>query len=168
MTTKLFIVPISAALILSACKSNQSDITSQEVVVKKDLRILRYEVPGFDQLSLQQKELLYYLSEAALCGRDIMWDQNYKFNLTIRKTIDAIAASYKGDVNNEDYKKFMVYAKRVWFSRGIHHHYGSEKFFPELTQEVFAQFIANVFKRATVERSHRFTALSAEALKIKL
>jgi len=108
-----------------------------------DLRILRYEVPGFDQLSLQQKELLYYLSEAALCGRDIMWDQNYKFNLTIRKTIDAIAESYKGDVNNEDYKKFMVYAKRVWFSRGIHHHYGSEKFFPELTQEVFAQFISN-------------------------
>jgi dipeptidyl-peptidase-3 len=163
MTTKLFIVPISAALIFSACKSNQSDITSQEVVVKKDtimkdsvetfeyvseqfadLRILRYEVPGFDQLSLQQKELLYYLSEAALCGRDIMWDQNYKFNLTIRKTIDAIAESYKGDVNNEDYKKFMVYAKRVWFSRGIHHHYGSEKFFPELTQEVFAQLIANV------------------------
>ncbi|MBI3517827.1 MAG: dihydrofolate reductase [Bacteroidetes bacterium] len=108
-----------------------------------DLRILRYEVPGFEQLSLQQKELLYYLSEAALCGRDIMWDQNYKYNLTIRKTIDAIVESYKGDVNNEDYKKFMVYAKRVWFSRGIHHHYGSEKFFPECTQEVFAQFIAN-------------------------
>jgi len=162
MTTKLFIVPISAALILSACKSNQSDITSQEVVIKNDtimkdsveafeyvseqfsdLRILRYEVPGFDQLSLQQKELLYYLSEAALCGRDITWDQNYKFNLTIRKTIDAIAESYKGDVNNEDFKKFMVYAKRVWFSRGIHHHYGSEKFFPECSQDVFAQFISN-------------------------
>lgn len=112
MTTKLFIVPISVALVLGACKSNQSDITSQEVVAKQDtmmkdsaeafeyvseqfadLRILRYEVPGFDQLSLQQKELLYYLSEAALCGRDIMWDQNYKFNLTIRKTIDAIAES---------------------------------------------------------------------------
>jgi dipeptidyl-peptidase-3 len=163
MTTKLFIVPISAALIFSACKSNQSDITSQEVVVKKDtimkdsveafeyvseqfadLRILRYEVPGFDQLSLQQKELLYYLSEAALCGRDIMWDQNYKFNLTIRKTIDAIVSGYKGDVNNEDYKKFMVYAKRVWFSRGIHHHYGSEKFFPECSQEVFSKLISEV------------------------
>ena len=163
MTTKLFIVPISAALILGACKSNQSDITSQEVVAKKDtvmkesaepfeyvseqfadLRILRYEVPGFDQLTLQQKELLYYLSEAALCGRDIMWDQNYKFNLTIRKTIDAVIESYKGDVNNEDYKKFMVYAKRVWFSRGIHHHYGSEKFFPECSQEAFTQLVSNV------------------------
>lgn len=163
MTTKLFIVPISAALILGACKSNQSDITSNQVITKNDtamkesteafeyvseqfsdLRILRYEVPGFDELTLQQKELLYYLSEAALCGRDIMWDQNYKYNLTIRKTIDAIAESYKGDVNNEDYKKFMVYAKRVWFSRGIHHHYGSEKFFPECSQDVFAQFISNV------------------------
>ena len=163
MTTKLFIVPISAALVLGACKSNQSDITSQEVVEKKDtvmkesaepfeyvseqfadLRILRYEVPGFDQLSLQQKELLYYLSEAALCGRDIMWDQNYKYNLTIRKTIDAVIESYKGDANNEDYKKFMVYAKRVWFSRGIHHHYGSEKFFPECSQEAFTQLVSNV------------------------
>jgi len=104
-----------------------------------DLRILRYEIPAFDQLSLQQKELLYYLSEAALCGRDIMWDQNYKFNLTIRKTIDAIVNGYKGDVNSEDYKKFMVYAKRVWFSRGIHHHYGSEKFFPECSQDVFSK-----------------------------
>jgi dipeptidyl-peptidase III len=163
MTTKLFIIPISAALIFGACKSNQSDLASNEVELKKDstmkdateafeyvseqfsdLRILRYEVPGFDQLSLQQKELLYYLSEAALCGRDIMWDQNYKFNLTIRKTIDAIVESYKGDVNDEDFKKFMVYAKRVWFSRGIHHHYGSEKFFPEISQDVFAQYISTV------------------------
>lgn len=162
MTNKFFILPITATLMLGACKSNQNDLKSTDVAIKQDtmmkdssetfeyvseqfadLRILRYEVPGFDQLSLQQKELLYYLSEAALCGRDIMWDQNYKFNLTIRKTIDAIIESYKGDVNNEDYKKFMVYAKRVWFSRGIHHHYGSEKFFPECSQEVFAQFITN-------------------------
>lgn len=163
MTTKLLIFPISAALFFGACKSNQSDLTSNETLVKQDtlmkdstetfeyvseqfsdLRILRYEVPGFDQLTLQQKELLYYLSEAALCGRDIMWDQNYKFNLTIRKTIDAIVNEYKGDVNNEDYKKFMVYAKRVWFSRGIHHHYGSEKFFPEISQDVFSKLVSDV------------------------
>ncbi|MES2567427.1 MAG: dihydrofolate reductase [Bacteroidota bacterium] len=162
MTIKLFILPISAALFLGACKSNQSDINN-EVAMEKidstkteqekpfeyiseqfaDLRILRYEIPGFDQLSLQQKELLYYLSEAALCGRDIFWDQNYKYNLTIRKTIDAIIENYKGDVNSEDYKKFIVYAKRVWFSRGIHHHYGSEKFFPECSQEFFSQLIAS-------------------------
>ena len=163
MTQKFFIIPFTAALAFSACKSNQSDYNSNEVVVKQDsimkdstekfeyvseqfadLRILRYEIPAFDELTLQQKELLYYLSEAALCGRDIMWDQNYKFNLTIRKTIDAIVESYKGDVNSEDYKKFMVYAKRVWFSRGIHHHYGSEKFFPEISQDVFAKYISKV------------------------
>lgn len=161
MKTTLLILPISVALLLSACKSNQSDLSDETVVMKKDstmtdtskfeyiseqfadLRILRYEIPGFDQLSLQQKELLYYLSEAALCGRDIIWDQNYKFNLTIRKTIDAIIENYKGDVNSDDYKKFIVYAKRVWFSRGIHHHYGSEKFFPECSQEFFAQLITS-------------------------
>ncbi|MBC7696299.1 MAG: dihydrofolate reductase [Burkholderiales bacterium] len=162
MKTTLLILPISAALLLGACKSNQSDLNGETAIVKNDatmtdtakkfeyiseqfsdLRILRYEIPGFDLLSLQQKELLYYLSEAALCGRDIIWDQNYKFNLTIRKTIDAIIENYKGDVNSDDYKKFIVYAKRVWFSRGIHHHYGSEKFFPECSQEFFSQLIAS-------------------------
>jgi dipeptidyl-peptidase-3 len=163
MNSKHLILPLAAGLLFTACKSNQTDSITNDVVVKQDtimkesaepfeyvseqfsdLRILRYEIPAFDQLSLQQKELLYYLSEAALCGRDIMWDQNYKFNLTIRKTIDAIVNGYKGDVNNEDYKKFMVYAKRVWFSRGIHHHYGSEKFFPECSQDVFSKLISEV------------------------
>lgn len=163
MNSKHLILPLAAGLFFTACKSNQTDNIANEAVVKQDtimkastepfeyvseqfsdLRILRYEIPAFDQLSLQQKELLYYLSEAALCGRDIMWDQNYKFNLTIRKTIDAIVNGYKGDVNNEDYKKFMVYAKRVWFSRGIHHHYGSEKFFPECSQDVFSKLVADV------------------------
>ena len=163
MNSKHLILPLAAGLLFTTCKSNQTDSIANDVVVKQDtimkesaesfeyvseqfsdLRILRYEIPAFDQLSLQQKELLYYLSEAALCGRDIMWDQNYKFNLTIRKTIDAIVNGYKGDVNNEDYKKFMVYAKRVWFSRGIHHHYGSEKFFPECSQDVFSKLISEV------------------------
>ena len=160
MTTKLFIVPITAALILSACKSNQSDDLSNDKIVKQDtmkkestesfeyvteqfadLRILRYEIPGFDELTLQQKELLYYLSEAALCGRDIIFDQNYKYNLTIRKTLEAIITDYKGDVNSAEYKQFLDYTKRVWFSRGIHHHYGSEKFFPECSKEFFGNLI---------------------------
>lgn len=163
MNTKHLILPLVAGLFFTSCKSNQTDEIANDAVVKhdtitkestepfeyvseqfSDLRILRYEIPAFDQLSLQQKELLYYLSEAALCGRDIMWDQNYKFNLTIRKTIDAVINGYKGDVNNEDYKKFMVYAKRVWFSRGIHHHYGSEKFFPECSQDVFSKLVSDV------------------------
>ena len=160
MTYKL-LLPITAALVMSACKSNQTDYNSTEVIVKQDtltkapveafeyvteqfadLRILRYEIPGFDELTLQQKELLYYLSEAALCGRDIIFDQNYKYNLTIRKTLEAIIADYKGDVNSVEYKQFLDYTKRVWFSRGIHHHYGSEKFFPECSQEFFGQLIS--------------------------
>ena len=106
-----------------------------------DLRVLRYEIPGFDQLSLQQKELLYYLSEAALAGRDISYDQNYKYNLTIRKTLEAIVSGYKGDVNAPEYKKFLVYAKRVWFSNGIHHHYSSDKILPEFSEAYFAKLI---------------------------
>jgi dipeptidyl-peptidase-3 len=159
MNSKLFIIPITATLALSAFKSNDNGVIvtkNQNMIMSDtskpfeyvseqfaDLRVLRYEIPGFDQLSLQQKELLYYLSEAALCGRDIIFDQNYKYNLTVRKTIDAIVNGYKGDVNSEDYKKFLVYAKRFWFSRGIHHHYGSEKFFPECSQEFFSQLIAS-------------------------
>ncbi|MES2764095.1 MAG: dihydrofolate reductase [Bacteroidota bacterium] len=106
-----------------------------------DLRILRYEIPGFDQLSLQQKELLFYLSEAALAGRDMSYDQNYKYNLTIRKTLEAIMTGYKGDVNSEDYKKFLVYTKRVWFSNGIHHHYSSDKILPEFKPAYFSKLV---------------------------
>lgn len=113
-----------------------------------DLRILRYNVPGFEKLTLQQKELLYYLSEAALAGRDIMWDQNYKYNLTIRKTLEAIVDGYKGDKNSEDFKKFMVYAKRVWFSNGIHHHYSSDKILPECSESFFAQLILSANSKA--------------------
>lgn len=155
MTPKFLILPLTAALAFSSCKSNQPDNNSTEVVAKQDtiesfeyvseqfadLRILRYEIPAFDELSLQQKELLYYLSEAALSGRDIFWDQNYKYNLTVRKTLDAIVNEFKGDVNSDDYKKFMVYTKRVWFSRGIHHHYGSEKIMPEFSQAFFTEAV---------------------------
>src|SRR6476620_3460876 len=136
MNKKHLILQMDVTLMLSACQSNQSDYnkdvtassdSTTKVAAEKfeyvseqfaDLRILRYEIPGFDELSLQQKELLYYLSEAALCGRDINWDQNYKYNLTIRKVLEAIVANYKGDVNSEDYKNFLVYTKRVWFSNG--------------------------------------------------
>jgi dipeptidyl-peptidase-3 len=90
---------------------------------------------------LQQKELLYYLSEAALAGRDMSYDQNYKYNLTIRRTLEAIISTYKGDVKSEDYKKFLVYTKRVWFSNGIHHHYSSDKIMPEFKQDYFAKLV---------------------------
>ncbi|MCC6690980.1 MAG: dihydrofolate reductase [Bacteroidia bacterium] len=108
-----------------------------------DLRILRYQVPGFNNLTSKQKELIYYLYEAALSGRDIYYDQNYKYNLTVRKTIEAIIGSYKGDKNTDDYQKFLVYAKRFWFSSGLHHHYGKEKFVPEINKTYLSVLIKN-------------------------
>lgn len=106
-----------------------------------DLRILRYQVPGFEELPAAQKELLYYLSEAALCGRDIISDQNYKHNLKIRKTLDAIVEGYRGDRTDPQWQKFMIYTKRIWFSNGIHHHYSTDKFIPEFTPDYFRALV---------------------------
>ena len=108
-----------------------------------DVKILRYQVPGFESLSLQQKELIYYLSEAAHCGRDILFDQNNKYNLRIRRTLEAILLSYHGDRECEEFKSFEVYLKRIWFSNGIHHHYSMDKIMPEFSEEYFGELIAN-------------------------
>ncbi|MCB0649767.1 MAG: dihydrofolate reductase [Saprospiraceae bacterium] len=102
-----------------------------------DKKIIRYQIPGFDKLSLQQKKLVYYLTQAGLSGRDIMYDMNYRHNLEIRKALDKIAADYKGDKNSEDWKKLVEYSKNVWFSNGIHHHYSTDKFIPEFSQKYF-------------------------------
>jgi dipeptidyl-peptidase-3 len=106
-----------------------------------DLQILRYQVPGFESLTPAQKQLVYYLSEAALCGRDIIFDQNYKHNLTIRRTLDAIVRGYKGDRNDPRWSEFMTYVKRVWFSNGIHHHYSNDKFIPGFDADYFAALV---------------------------
>lgn len=108
-----------------------------------DLRVLRYKVPGFDDLSLKQKKLLYYLHEAALSGRDIAWDQKYKNNLLVRHTLEGIVKDYKGPRESADWDKFMVYTKRVWFSNGIHHHYSTMKIKPEFPREYFKQLMDN-------------------------
>lgn len=108
-----------------------------------DLQILRYQVPGFSGLSLQQKQLAYYLYEAALCGRDIIYDQKSKYGLLIRKTLEAAYSSYKGDTSNTDWKKFSEYCGRVWFSNGNHHHYGNEKFIPACSFDYFATLVKN-------------------------
>lgn len=102
-----------------------------------DIRVIRYQVPGWDELSLPQKEYIYHLAEAAKSGRDIMWDQNYKYNLRIRKVLEGIIENYKGDKECADYQDFLVYAKRVFFSNGIHHHYAEDKFFPACSSEYF-------------------------------
>ena len=102
-----------------------------------DMQILRYQVPGFETLTLRQKQLLYHLSEAALMGRDILFDQNCRYNLPIRRTLEAIYTGYTGDKNDPQYKAFESYLKRVWFANGIHHHYAEDKFVPGFTPEFF-------------------------------
>ncbi|MCB0820373.1 MAG: dihydrofolate reductase [Bacteroidetes bacterium] len=109
-----------------------------------DIMVLRYQVPGFNELTTKQKELAYYLYEAALSGRDIIWDQKYRHNLKVRKTLEAIWKNHKGDRSSKDWKEFEVYTKRVWFSNGIHHHYASDKIMPGFSQAAFAGWIKEI------------------------
>ncbi len=104
-----------------------------------DIEVLRYEVPDFNSLSLQQKTMLYYLSQAAQAGRDIIWDQHGKYNLQIRRVLEAIYTSYNGDKNSADFKAFEKYLKQVWFGNGIYHHYSTDKFTPEFSKEFFIE-----------------------------
>ena len=109
-----------------------------------DLQILRYRVPGFEQLTLNQKILVYYLSQAALEGRDILFNQNGKYNLQIRKLLEAIYMHYQGDRNTEEFQRFEIYLKRIWFSNGIHHHYACDKFAPGFSAEYLTRLIASI------------------------
>lgn len=109
-----------------------------------DLQILRYQVPGFANLSLRQKQLLYHLSEAALMGRDILFDQNGRYNLVIRRTLEAVYLYGKVDKSSVDYQAFEVYLKRVWFANGIHHHYGEDKFIPGFSEAFFDAAVRSV------------------------
>jgi dipeptidyl-peptidase-3 len=106
-----------------------------------DIKILRYQVPGFESLPVKQKELLYYLYEAALSGRDIIYDQNYKHNLFIRHLLETIIKTYTGDRETDNWKKFEVYVKKFWFSNGLHHHYSMDKFVPEIPESYFEKLI---------------------------
>jgi dipeptidyl-peptidase-3 len=162
---KNYIKIAAFSIALSACHSSDNELANLTIAPKKDtvavvtndsleekfeyvteqfsdLRVLRYNVKDFDQIPLQTKTLLYYLYEAALSGRDIIYDQNYKYNLAIRKTLEAVIGNYKGDVQEEQYQKLLVYAKRVWFSNGIHHHYNMDKFIPECSKDFFLE-VAN-------------------------
>ena len=108
-----------------------------------DTRILRYTVPGFNELDLKRKKQLFYLHQAALWGRDIIYDQNYKHNLLIRNTLESIFNTFSGDKETKEFYKFLIYIKRVWFSNGIHHHYSMDKFFPEFSEDYWDLLIAN-------------------------
>jgi len=161
---KNYLAIAALAAVLVSCKSSDNELAAFEKSKKdsvvdslkpvddfkyiaeqfSDLRVLRYNVPGFDKLDLKTKTLLYYLSEAALCGRDINYDQNYKYNLAVRKTLEAILNMESHDSGSDDHKKLEIYAKRVWFSNGIHHHYNSDKFVPECSREFFMHVLEHV------------------------
>lgn len=120
-------------------KTEESFVWSPESFA--DIKIVRYQIPGFDSLNLNQKKLVYYLTQAGLAGRDIMWDQNYRYNLEIRKAIETIFENYKGKKSGEEWDRFVTYSKRMWFSNGIHHHYSNDKFIPKFTQEYFLELL---------------------------
>lgn len=109
-----------------------------------DIKIIRYQIPGWDELTLQQKEYIYHLSEAAKYGRDILWEQNFKHNLEIRKVLENILKNYQGDNQCEEYQNFLVYAKRVFFSNGIHHHYAEDKIIPSCSRDYFQKLMESV------------------------
>lgn len=109
-----------------------------------DIEVLRYEVPEFDRLSLQQKKMLYYLTQAAQCGRDIIWDQNGRYNLQLRRLLEDVYTNYKGDRNSADFQAFEKYIKQVWFGNGIHHHYSNDKFTPGFSQQWFDSQVAQL------------------------
>ena len=138
------IAGVAAALTSCSDKAAQNGDFKYLMDEFADLKIMRYQVPGWDALTLQQKEYVYHLSEAAKYGRDIIWMQNCKYNLRIRKTLENILENYDGDRTCEDWKKFETYAKRVFFSNGIHHHYAEDKFFPECSRDYFHDLMAAV------------------------
>ena len=135
--------------LLTGCAVNQKEEVAPEVQPWSvdrfaDIEVLRYEVPAFEELPLAQKELIYYLTEAAQWGRDILWDQNCRFNLPIRNICEAIYLNYQGEKTDAQWKAFEQYMKQIWFANGIHHHYSSAKFNPEFTQEWFEAQISQL------------------------
>jgi len=145
---KTMTVMTACAALLAACQQRSGEKTTDvadtfewKVDQFADIKILRYQIPEFDQLSLKQKTFLYYLTEAALSGRDIIWDQNCKYNLLVRKYLENIYRTYKGDRQSDDFQQFIVYLKRVWFSNGIHHHYSTDKIQPGFGSAYFKQLV---------------------------
>lgn len=148
MKKQLILLAMTATLFASCGgqKTTQVETDDFNYTVEQfaDLQMLRYKVHGFDELSLKQKELVYYLSQAALEGRDILYDQNGKYNLRIRRMLEAVYTDYQGDKADTNFVNMETYLKRVWFSNGIHHHYGSEKFVPGFTPEFLKNAITGI------------------------
>jgi dipeptidyl-peptidase-3 len=131
-----------------------------------DKNIIRYQVPGFEQLSLDQKKLVYYLTEAGLAGRDIIYDQNYRHNIAIRHAIDDVMANYKGERSGADWEAFHLYAKEVWFASGIHHHYSNDKFKPGFSRDYLQNLLKGVSSSLTEEEMNAIFDPEKDAKKV--
>lgn len=129
---------------LTSCGTKTQSETPWIVDRFDDIKVMRYEVPGFAELPLREKELIYYLSEAAKCGRDIIYDQNFRLNLPIRRTLEVVYADYAGDRTCNDWKELEKYLKKVWFANGIHHHYSNDKFVPGFSEAYLREVIATI------------------------
>jgi len=150
----IFSAAIMTSLLFS-CGEDKKAQTTEDTSVKKestfdynvdtfaDIKILRYQIPSWDNLSLKQQQLAYYLTQAGLAGRDIMWDQNYRHNLAIRAALENVYKTYEGDKTSADWQAFTTYLKRVWFSNGIHHHYSNDKLKPEFSSDYLKQLLAD-------------------------
>ncbi len=145
LSVKMIIISgLAAASVSCTDKAAETDGFRYLLDEFADVKVMRYTVPGWEGLTLKQKEYVYHLSEASKYGRDIIWMQNCRYNLDIRKVLEAVFENYEGDRNCDEFKKFETYAKRVFFSNGIHHHYAEDKFFPECTREYFRSVMAAV------------------------
>ncbi|CAL2077080.1 dipeptidyl-peptidase 3 family protein [Tenacibaculum sp. 190524A02b] len=161
MNLKHALCIVASAGILTSCRvdtKKEATVTEKKTTQKEfsyvveqfaDIKVLRYQIPGFNELSLKEKKLVYYLTQAGLSGRDIMWDQNYRHNLEIRKALENINTNFSGDKNTNEYLAFTTYLKRVWFSNGIHHHYSNDKIKPEFTKE----YLEGLLKQTSTELS---------------
>ncbi|MCB9175176.1 MAG: dihydrofolate reductase [Flavobacteriales bacterium] len=148
-----FMLLLLATILMVSCGDKEVKTETTEVVEENDsnfvwkadqfadINVLRYRINGWNKLSLQQKKLVYYLTQAGYAGRDIIWDQNYRHNLKIRRALENIVQNYAGDKEAADWKNFMIYTKRVWFANGIHHHYSNDKFKPDFSKEYFTSLM---------------------------
>lgn len=155
MKNTLFIAMAMSGLLFFSCKENKDEKPVAQVEIEQttdfdytveqfnDVKVLRYQIPGWEELTLKEQKLVYYLTQAGLAGRDIMWDQNYRHNLTIRKALENVYQNYQGDKSTDDWKNFEIYLKRVWFSNGIHHHYSSDKLKPEFSSDYLKQLLTD-------------------------
>lgn len=147
LVNNVFYGLLSASLLASCASEFKKSGTNSEVATSNivdrfaDIQVLRYEIKDFDKLTLNQKKLVYYLAQAGLMGRDIIYDQNNAHNLEIRRCLETIVENYEGDTENTDYQKLMVYAKQVWFANGIHHHYGMDKIMPQFSKSYFESLV---------------------------